>query len=587
VRLAVPWLCFCVVLKGATGVAVPQLSAFDDFMNGLLAKWQIPGAALGVSHQGRLVLAHGYGVTDIKTGLPVQPDCLFGIDGLSKASGQSYESWFQPAQAGVDKLLPSGMSRTQIGQVPPDATGAWMATVSGLLRFANKLEGGVPPMYLDQTSPQAMNGQPSQRLEPHGTSGYIFRHSPTGVDVVLLFNSRPSDPEAFESDVSAAVVKAVNFVSKWPPIDLFVSGPELFARDVVNAADYSGGGVAPGEIVVLFPSNAGSPEVAEWHLDSEGRAATPLGATRVFFDDIAAPVVYSVSGQVCAVVPYEVADKKTTAVVLEYRGVRSPPVTLPVVGSAPALFTLDASGKGQAAMLNETGCCNSVRNPAPRGTVVSLYGTGEGRTDPHGNDETLSVPGRPARLLVPQLPVKVTVGGVPAEVRYVRNIGLLQVNVRVPPNAPVGDAVPLVLMVGNGRSSDRVTMAIRSSSRRVLVVDHEPAIRDRLALILKGAGYEVVTARDARAVAAQAKGHPVDLVIAELATSGEEGLEMIGSLRNQQPKLKIVAMSGAFGPSALRAADILGAQAVLRKPLTAELVRRRVHDLLVEPPARY
>ncbi|HXB74480.1 MAG TPA: hypothetical protein VNY05_39965, partial [Candidatus Acidoferrales bacterium] len=66
-----------------------------------------------------------------------------------------------------------------------------------------------------------------------------------------------------------------------------------------------------------------------------------------------------------------------------------------------------------------------------------------------------------------------------------------------------------------------------------------------------------------------------------------EGLEMIGSLRNQQPKLKIVAMSGAFGPSALRAADILGAQAVLRKPLTAELVRRRVHDLLVEPPARY
>jgi len=40
------------VLNGATGVSVPQLTAFDDFMNGLLEKWQIPGAALGVSRHG-------------------------------------------------------------------------------------------------------------------------------------------------------------------------------------------------------------------------------------------------------------------------------------------------------------------------------------------------------------------------------------------------------------------------------------------------------------------------------------------------------------------------------------------------------
>src|ERR1700722_19188494 len=195
-------------------------------------------------------------------------------------------------------------------------------------------------------------------------------------------------------------------------------GPELSARDVVNAADYKGGGVVPGEIVVLFPSNAGPPHLAPWGLDGNQKTPTSLGDTRVLFDNLAAPVFYSVSGRVGAIVPYEVAGKKTTEVVVEYQGKRSPPVTLPVVGSAPALFTLDASGKGQAAMLNETGCCNSVRNPAPRGTVVSLYGTGEGRTDPRGNDETVSVPGRPARFWVPQLPVKVTVGGVPAEVRY-------------------------------------------------------------------------------------------------------------------------------------------------------------------------
>jgi len=517
-------MCVCVVLKGATGVAVPQLSAFDDFMNGLMAKWRIPGAALGVSHNGRLVLAHGYGMAGFEAGQPV------------------------------------------------DAAGGWIASVSDLLRFADGLDG---------------SGQPSQHEGPHGTSAYIFRQAATGVDVALLLNSRPSDSGAFEADVSAGVKGTANSIGKWPPIDLFVSGPEFLARDVVNAADYRGGGVAPGEIVVLFPSNAGSPEIAEWHLDDDGRAAAPLGATRVFFGNIAAPVVYSVTGQVCAIVPYEIANKNTTEVVLEYRGVRSPPVTLPVVGSAPALFTLDASGKGQAAMLNETGCCNSVRNPAPRGTVVSLYGTGEGKTTPQGADETVPVPGRPAHFWLPQLPVKVTVGGVSAEVLSVRNIGLLQVNVRVPPNAPAGDAVPLVLTAGSARSADGVTMAIRSSRRRVLVVDHEPAIRNRLTGILKGAGYEVVAARGAQDAALQAKGHLVDLVIADLAMPEEEGLEMIRSLRSERPKLKIIVMSGAFGTRALRAADILGAQAVLRKPLTAEVVRRRVHDLLREPPARY
>jgi hypothetical protein len=52
------------------------------------------------------------------------------------------------------------------------------------------------------------------------------------------------------------VAKAANSIVKSPPIDLFVSGPELFVRHVVNAADYSGGGVAPGEIVVSIQRQA-------------------------------------------------------------------------------------------------------------------------------------------------------------------------------------------------------------------------------------------------------------------------------------------------------------------------------------------
>ncbi len=74
-------LCLAVAVNGAnTGLYVSQLSAFDEFVNGLLVRWQIPGAALGVSHNGRLVLTRGYG-----TGELVQPDALFKIGGISKA----------------------------------------------------------------------------------------------------------------------------------------------------------------------------------------------------------------------------------------------------------------------------------------------------------------------------------------------------------------------------------------------------------------------------------------------------------------------------------------------------------------------
>jgi len=65
-------------------VAVPELSAFDDVMTSLMEKWNIPGAALGVSHNGHLVLARGYGLADVEANQLVQPDSLFRIASISK-----------------------------------------------------------------------------------------------------------------------------------------------------------------------------------------------------------------------------------------------------------------------------------------------------------------------------------------------------------------------------------------------------------------------------------------------------------------------------------------------------------------------
>src|SRR4051812_46165970 len=101
-----------------------------------------------------------------------------------------------------------------------------------------------------------------------------------------------------------------------------LTAPELSGRDIVNAADYSSGRVSPGEIVVLYPAHVGPDNLAGSQLNDDGRIATMTGETRVYFDGVPAPLAYSVRGQVSAVAPYEIAGKRTTQVVVEYRGVR-------------------------------------------------------------------------------------------------------------------------------------------------------------------------------------------------------------------------------------------------------------------------
>ena len=134
---------------------------------------------------------------------------------------------------------------------------------------------------------------------------------------------------------------------------------------------------------------------------------------------------------------------------------------LPVVASAPAIFTVDATGAGQGAVVNQDGTINSPANPAVRGSVVSIYATGEGQTLPAGvtGSVTQSITRTPA------LPVTVTIGGAPATVQYAGSApgeiaGLMQVNAVVPAGAPAGAAVAVSVSVGGVASQAGVTLAV-------------------------------------------------------------------------------------------------------------------------------
>jgi len=238
------------------------------------------------------------------------------------------------------------------------------------------------------------------------------------------------------------------------------SGSAVQITAVTSAASYLPGSVAAGEIVTLFGSGMGPEAGIGVMLNSAGLVTTFLAGTRVLFDGQPSPMIFAQAGQVNAVVPYAVAGRSSVQVQIEAQGQKSNALTAQVALTVPGIFTLDASGKGQAAVLNQDNGLNSAANPARRGSIISVFATGIGQTDPPGMD------GKPAAqpLPVPVLPVTVEIAGANAEILYAGGApglvaGVLQVNVRVPEHAS-GSAAALVLRGGGVASQPGVTIAI-------------------------------------------------------------------------------------------------------------------------------
>ncbi len=234
-------------------------------------------------------------------------------------------------------------------------------------------------------------------------------------------------------------------------------------RTVVNAASLNAGFVAPGEAISIFGAQLG-PAAGASGSPVNGAFSTTLVGTSVLFDNTPAPLLYVGVGQINAIVPYDVAGKSTVRLQVQVQGKQAAEFTLAVRDAAPGLFTSTSSGQGQAAAVNENGGINSVANPATPGSVIALFATGEGQTNPAGTAGRV-VTGDATSLPKPLGSVTVLVQGSPAEVLFAGeapfSAGLMQVNVRIPANILPGDRVPVELMVGNTAAQPSVTIAVR------------------------------------------------------------------------------------------------------------------------------
>jgi endo-1,4-beta-xylanase len=244
-------------------------------------------------------------------------------------------------------------------------------------------------------------------------------------------------------------------------LDALTAPATISAADLLNSANYSGGGVAPGEIVTLFGARYGPSTLATVQFEAAGRIATSLAGTQLLFDGVPAPVISTSSAQSSFIVPYAVSGQSSTAVQYVYQDAHSNTVTVPVVATAPALFSIDSTGAGPGAILDTNYRLNSASNPAKAGDIVLLFATGAGAITPAATDGALIAD----TSTKPVATVTVQIGGQNADVQYEGGApgltnGLLQVNVVIPGGLSSG-AQPVVLKVGGKASTAAVTVAVQ------------------------------------------------------------------------------------------------------------------------------
>lgn len=229
---------------------------------------------------------------------------------------------------------------------------------------------------------------------------------------------------------------------------------------VVNSASYMEGAVAPGELVTIFGANLGPTSDGGAQVDS-GFIADTIEATQVLIGGVASPILYASSSQINTVVPFGVTGT-TTQVQVVYQGQNTASTTVPVQSASPAVFSMNSDGGGQGAILNQDGSVNSQSNPAAPGSVVVLFATGAGATTPASVDGSVTTQPYPQ----PNLPVSVTIAGLPAQVLYAGAApgliaGVLQINVVVPADAPAETYDQVIVTVGDYVSPSAVTVTVQ------------------------------------------------------------------------------------------------------------------------------
>jgi len=212
--------------------------------------------------------------------------------------------------------------------------------------------------------------------------------------------------------------------------------PALFNQGVVEGAGFSQGRpLVPGGIISLFGSGL-APDIA-------GASVIPLErkllGTSVRIGNQDAPLYFVSAGQINAQLPFEAVPGGSIVIVVNVNGRLTTPQLYQISPAQPGIFI----GPNGAAVLDEVFQPITTQNPARIGRVIQVFANGLGFTVPPVGS------GEAGFASTVQIPITVTIGGIPAAVEYQGlapgYVGLYQVNAVVPQGVTPGAAVPLVI----------------------------------------------------------------------------------------------------------------------------------------------
>ncbi len=251
-----------------------------------------------------------------------------------------------------------------------------------------------------------------------GTSGFSGDGSPA-------LSAQLNAPSGVAIGANGTLLVADSLNNRIRTLTPTAVAPDTTTLTVVNAASFASGPIAPGEIITVF-----------------GAGFDPTN-TQLLFDGQAATLFYTNSTQINALAPASLAPQSATELSIVVDGAAIGASSVAVIASAPGIFTTTGVN-GQAAAINQDGSLNSASNPAARGSVVSLYATGQGTGT--ANNVTVTIAGYNAPLQY--------AGAAPGYP------GLMQINAQIP-SGVLQPGIQTVLLSVNGAASQAgVTLSL-------------------------------------------------------------------------------------------------------------------------------
>jgi uncharacterized protein (TIGR03437 family) len=248
--------------------------------------------------------------------------------------------------------------------------------------------------------------------------------------------------------------------------------PQVFS--IANSASGVFGVIAPGELITIKGTNLG-PTTGVSFSPVGNTVSSTLSNVQVLFDNIPGTPTYVSATQINVVVPYEIAGRTTTNIVVSNQNQMSAGIAQSLAGQAPGIYTFSATGAGQAAVLNQNYTYNGPpggivingqnvgTTPTAAGQVIAVYMTGGGQTSPTSSTGTVT----PVGATLYKIPgtVTATINGVPASVVFAGAApglvtGVIQVNILVPAGVS-GNGLPLAITINNSTSVVGPTIAVQ------------------------------------------------------------------------------------------------------------------------------